>query len=435
MAGIVAAGWGIRQFLVAFLEWRAIQTARQMNRLRLLRRFSEQLQSTIPHEEIIQWLLDVMVKDFGFAMARLALIHDGNFVLYAPSKGKGAGQEAAPQAQAMVTIVPGSDSPLFRAAESGKVVFSGRSGGTHRGIFVPLKTQQKVIGVLLAVSGPTEPEREQIETLMIIAAQAGLAIANAQNYAAARRAQAELLDQEHELKEAEETLIQTVRLSALGELSLSVAHELNNPMTVILGLIQLARKRPGTSGPTGENLGIMEEASQRCRKIVSDLLAYSNWEDPERIQLDVNEVIQRVVAMLNPELLGLGIECHLLLSPQPLYIHANREQMEEVIMNLLVNAREAMPQGGLLLVQTQISDGGHWLTISVKDTGTGIPADITDKIFEPFFTTKKEAGTGLGLAICHEVIRRHQGSIQVNSRINEGTEFLISLPRLQGVGA
>ena len=232
-------------------------------------------------------------------------------------------------------------------------------------------------------------------------------------------------------KELEQQLIASGRLISLGEVTASMAHEFNNPLGIIIGFIEdlLSAKRP--SDPDFHSLQIIDEEAKRCKKIVQDLMEYSRPKNAEMAPTNIVNVIDRTLKMVENHLYKQKIEAVTTIDPSLPRIHADSQQLAQVLVNLFLNAIDAMPNGGKLTIAAQIATRDHTppaLVLSVADSGIGIEKDFLPKIFQPFYTAKKRRGLGLGLPICERIVNNHGGSIEVKSRHGEGTTFTIYLP-------
>jgi len=242
----------------------------------------------------------------------------------------------------------------------------------------------------------------------------------------------------------EEQLRQAQKMEAIGQLAGGVAHDFNNMLTVILGHLGLLRENPNIAKDIAESLSEISAAANRAAKLTSQLLAFSRRQVLSTSALDVNEVVTHLTKMLR-RILGEHVSMQLDFAPEQLTFQGDAGLMEQVLVNLAVNARDAMPEGGTLKITTRTvttvppSTSEHsasgqpvaYVRLSVGDTGTGIPPEIRDKIFEPFFTTKEVGrGTGLGLATVFGIVQQHNGWIEVESEPGHGATFHIFLPRL-----
>jgi PAS domain S-box-containing protein len=229
-------------------------------------------------------------------------------------------------------------------------------------------------------------------------------------------------------KEMEERLRQAQRLEAVGRLAGGVAHDFNNLLQAALGLTQFARVHGEDLATSEERLEELEELLRRGAQLTQQLLLFSRREEPKVERFDVNHVI-RDTAKLLKRLLPANVALKLQLGRERLFVSADRGQIGQVWMNLAVNAADAMPTGGDLIVRSG-REGDHHVWFSVADTGHGIPDDIRERIFEPFFTTKSaHSGTGLGLAVVHGIVTQHGGRVEVTSASGQGATFRVLLPR------
>ena len=233
-----------------------------------------------------------------------------------------------------------------------------------------------------------------------------------------------------ELEKAQASLRRAERLSALGRLSAAVAHEINNPLTGILGLLELIREdcpADCTINPhLHQDLEKVNRQMEAIAQLARQLRDFSKPPRQERRPVVLNQVVQEVLHLVGRELQKRHIEVIRELDPELPPVEASPEQMSEVLLNLVINAQDAMPEGGQLRIRTWAQDGRVHLQVS--DTGSGIPPEVQEHVFEPFFTTKGEQGTGLGLSICYSIVQDHGGEIQLESQVGRGSTFTVLLP-------
>ncbi|MCA9154356.1 MAG: response regulator [Planctomycetales bacterium] len=244
-----------------------------------------------------------------------------------------------------------------------------------------------------------------------------------------------------ESRRLKERLTQTQRLESLGQLAGGVAHEFNNLLQAIKGYTSLAMQELPEDAQAMDDLQQVVRAADRAAAITSQLLRFSRRDSIQRCNVDFNATIQMLAKMMRP-LLGEGVELVLDLADEIGSIHADSGMLEQVLMNLCLNARDAMPHGGQLRIMTQrvLIDGdgtscpagirpGFYAMLGVQDTGCGIPREVQRRVFEPFFTTKEVGkGTGLGLAAVYGVIQKHGGTIAFESEPGQGSTFKVLLP-------
>jgi two-component system NtrC family sensor kinase len=223
------------------------------------------------------------------------------------------------------------------------------------------------------------------------------------------------------------------RLATIGILAAGVAHELNEPLANILGFAQLAMKCSGLPEQALQDIGKIESVSLQAREIITKLLAFARQLPPEKTLVDLNEVVEGALFFFKSRCEKEGVEVTCASAPRLPPIAADAAQLNQVLVNLIVNALQAMPRGGLLSVGTG-TDGDRVL-LSVQDNGTGMEKDTIEKLFVPFFTTKDVGeGTGLGLPVVHGIVTSHGGSIDVQSRVGEGSRFEIRFPAASDPG-
>ncbi len=226
----------------------------------------------------------------------------------------------------------------------------------------------------------------------------------------------------------QEQLRHADRLATIGQLSAGVAHELNEPLGNILGFAQLIKKCPGLPEQSGQDVDKIVKASLHAREVVKKLMLFSRQMPTKKTQVNLNQVIEESLYFLESRCAKEGIKLVRLLTPDLPEVTVDPSQLTQVLVNLVVNAIQAMPDGGTLTVQT-ITHGEEKVLLIVEDTGIGMSKDVMKQIFIPFFTTKNVSqGTGLGLAVVHGIINSHGGSIKVESKVGYGTKFTIQIP-------
>jgi two-component system NtrC family sensor kinase len=230
-------------------------------------------------------------------------------------------------------------------------------------------------------------------------------------------------------RELETTLAQQGKMASLGVLSSGVAHEINNPLGVILGYAAYLEKKLDPDDPNLKYIQEIKRESKRSKKIVQDLLSYSRVPRPSPEKVDLNSLLDQIVefASQHPELATTAFEKDL--APDVGTIAADADQLRQVAINLIFNAGAAMPEGGKVTVGTRKRDDTR-VEMWIKDTGVGMTEEVRERIFEPFFTTRPQ-GTGLGLAIARQIVERHRGSIEVETAPGQGTTVRVVLPSVQ----
>ncbi|MFZ1491949.1 MAG: cache domain-containing protein [Candidatus Competibacter denitrificans] len=227
-------------------------------------------------------------------------------------------------------------------------------------------------------------------------------------------------------KELESTLAQQNKMASIGVLSSEVAHEINNPLGVIMGYAAHLENKMNPEDPHFRFIQQIKRESKRCKTIVQDLLSYARVPRPVRVATDLNELLAQIVDFATHHTDLEGVTVSTALAPQLPPVELDGDQIRQVAMNLMLNAAGAMSAGGRLVVATTLNEAG-WIDISFQDTGSGIAPEHLEKIFEPFFTTKQR-GTGLGLAITKTIVEQHGGQLAVASTVGQGTTVTVSLP-------
>ena len=274
----------------------------------------------------------------------------------------------------------------------------------------PLRdSRQRVLGCLFTLNDITE--RKQAEDVL-------------------RQSEEQLRQQTQEL---EQQLIASGRLVSLGEITASMAHEFNNPLGIILGFTQDLLSEIDPSGPYHRSLKIIDEEAKRCEKIIQDLLQFARPKSTDLCPTNVKQVIEKTMGLITNHLYKQKIEANLEVEEQLPKVYADPQELEQVLVNLYLNAIDAMPDGGTLTVRAK-PEAAQEVCISVSDTGFGIGPEELPRIFQPFFTAKKKRGLGLGLPICNRIIKNHNGRIEVRSRVGQGTTFEIYLPMAEPTG-
>jgi two-component system NtrC family sensor kinase len=242
-----------------------------------------------------------------------------------------------------------------------------------------------------------------------------------------------------ELEKAQASMIQMEKMASIGKLSATVAHEINNPLAGVLTYAKLISKMcnkecisPEDKASMEKYLSIIKNETGRCGDIVKNLLLFSKKTGGDFRMEHLDTIVDNSLQLIDHHLKIQGITLVKEFNQVNDEIFCDANQVQQALIALYVNAVEAMPKGGILTVKTDSINEGCTARIFVSDTGPGIPEEVKSRIFEPFFSTKMDGkGVGLGLPVVYGIIKRHKGSIQVISKINQGTTFIISLPREQ----
>jgi len=240
-----------------------------------------------------------------------------------------------------------------------------------------------------------------------------------------------------ELRRTQANIVQMEKMISLGTLAATVAHELNNPLEGVLTYAKLLKRKMNSGTLNADDisemqkeLSIIADETARCGNIVKNLLLFSRQKVGEMTRVDVRTIVEQSVKLIDHHLKMHNIKLATALGAIPVLIPCDQNQIEQALLAIEINAVEAMPEGGTLRIEIQESELADEVIISISDSGIGISEEDLPHIFEPFFTTKSDGkGTGLGLAVVYGIIERHNGTIEVQSNLHEGTTFALSLPK------
>jgi signal transduction histidine kinase len=378
---------------------RKIQELEEVNRglsarssqLESLHHIGELITSQLNLQALATEVLPSLAKSFGFAEIEVSLL--------------GAGAAEGTRLEPAISDARRMDSP-------------GDGGGV---IEVPMMIQGRTTGRMrarLASSGMPSEDAEQV--LRIVASQVAVAAENARLYEGLQR-------QMEELRNTEAQLVQSAKLAAIGELAANVAHEINNPMTSILGYTTLLYEETEPSSPRKETLKLIQNESLRIREIVRALLDFSRQRDFAMELVDTRQAVKDTLALIQRHALLSNCKIVEQYHDRLPLVEIDVPQCKQVFLNLVTNALDAMPHGGTLTVTVGQADDA--IRIEFADTGAGIPEANLSRIFEPFFTTKPAVkGTGLGLSVSLGIVQAHGGTIEVQSEAGKGSRFTVVLP-------
>jgi PAS domain S-box-containing protein len=278
---------------------------------------------------------------------------------------------------------------------------------------------------LLAVLDATDkmPRTFSPEDIALLERFAPLAAAALEN----NRLVNDLQQQMEQLKATQSQLVQAAKLAAVGELAAGVAHELNNPLTSVLGFAELSLTSPEVSSTLRHDLEVIAREAGRARDIVRNLLDFARQTRPQRLPADVNHIFRQTLDLIRQHIEKSGVVITEDYGSDVGILTLDGGQIKQVFLNLITNAAQAMPKGGSLSLRTFRQ--GNEVAVSVSDTGQGIAPEILDRIFDPFFTTKAAGeGTGLGLSVSLGIVQEHGGRISVESQVGRGSTFIVWLP-------
>ncbi len=283
---------------------------------------------------------------------------------------------------------------------------------------LPLTLESNIVGIIrILFTEKREFCEEELDFLVSIAEQCATAI-DKERLIEAQRSQYDHL------------ALQTEKLSALGRMAASIAHEINNPLAgILLYSTNLAKKVP-KEGPLKKGLEIITNETIRCKTIIEELLEFSQDKEPKKTLNNINDIVEKALSILDNEfrLQHITVEKDLSREMQKMLLDMNL--MEQVFVNIVLNAIEAVKDKGVITISSQMMPNQLHGRIEIADNGCGIPQENLGKIFEPFFSTKKK-GTGLGLALSYGIVQNHQGTIKVLRKEGGGTRFIIEIPVAQ----
>jgi signal transduction histidine kinase len=298
--------------------------------------------------------------------------------------------------------------------------------GVNTIMMVPLWQSNTLTGLLTVVNkkGGSSFDKHDLRLFTVFGNLAGAALQNASLYT-------DLREKMQELKSAQQQLIHSSKMAAIGELAANVAHEINNPLTSVLGYTTYLLKSIELAESPRRMLGMMEQETLRVRKIIRNLLDFSrkkpSWMKPSDLLMPIKETIALVQGMAESSFVRVVEEY----PAAPVLVNMDHDEIKQVFINLAYNALQAMPSGGEFRVRLSMKQGNQ-AVVEFGDTGIGIAPENLDKIFEPFFSTKGNGdGTGLGLSISYRIIQNHGGTIEAASHVGQGTVFSVTLPLYQ----
>ena len=304
-------------------------------------------------------------------------------------------------------------------------------------VALPLTAEQSMLAAMLLARPAHDPFSEaEMEFLRALSEHISLAARHVKLHEDLQAAY-------RQLQERQQAALRQERLAAVGQLAAGVAHEFNNILTIIQGYASLLLSRTPPQQPQATSLRHILDGTERASRLVNQLLAFSRQQMLQPEPVDFNQVVERVGRMLD-QTVEENVRVHLQLAPDLPRVAADAGMLEQIVLNLAINARDAMPQGGDLVIRTalvEVGPGsehrhpearpGRFVCLTVADTGCGMDAQTLSRLFEPFFTTKDVGkGTGMGLATVYGIVKQHQGWIEVESHPGQGSTFRVLLPAL-----
>jgi len=232
----------------------------------------------------------------------------------------------------------------------------------------------------------------------------------------------------------QDQLHRSSKVAFMGELAAGIAHEINNPLGIILGFVQDILDEIPLNDPLIEPIKIIEKETARCVNVVKNLLDFARLKPPERIPVDIVELLESSIVLLTPRIKKNKVSIKRNFEMEPPSIKVDPQLIQQVFLNIMINAVQAMPDAGVLTLgialvsKAQLQKPGDWIRITISDTGIGISEKNIHRVFDPFFTTKGSKGTGLGLAVCQRIMEDHKGKIEIENRKGAGTICSLYFP-------
>ncbi len=406
---------------------------RSNRHLEILHTVAETVSRSLDVDEVLRTALDALTHVTGHESSSLHLISPDGKALYLHGE-----RGLSPSLREVNRMLPVGEGVIGRVAATGETFFvsdAASSEHTYSGaraavkkegvrgfVCVPIHSRGRILGTLALGRTTMAPFNEREVTLLEATAdQIGIALDNARLYS-------ELQRQFEELKRAQAQLVHAEKLSAVGELASGVAHEINNPLTTILGQVYLLLDREGMDGYAREKLTIIGQETSRAARIVQNLLLFARRYTPERRPCLLSDQVRRVLDLKAYQLDQDKVSVVTDFGPCP-PVWADENQIQQVLLNLVQNAHQAMlKQARERVLTVRVVAEPKKARVEVLDTGPGIPDDVLPKIFDPFFTTKPPGeGSGLGLSVSYGIVTEHGGTLRAENRPEGGARFIVEL--------
>jgi two-component system NtrC family sensor kinase len=402
--------------------------------LKILHTVAETVSRSLDVDEVIRTALDALTHVTGHEMSSLHLLSPDGQTLYLHGE-----RGLSSSLREVNRELPIGDGVIGRVAATGETFFvhdAATSPHTFeraravvqreriRGfVCVPIHSRGRILGTLALGRQTDTPFNEhEVALLEATADQIGIALDNARLYS-------ELARQFEELKRAQAQLVHAEKLSAVGELASGVAHEINNPLTTILGQVYLVLDRDDIDGSVRDKLEIIGAETSRAARIVQNLLVFARRYTPERRPCLLADQVRRVLDLKAYQLQqdGIAVSTEFLTCPP---VWADENQIQQVLLNLVQNAHHAMAkQTGTRVLTLRVASDTTSACVEVLDTGPGITPEALTKVFDPFFTTKAPGeGSGLGLSVSYGIVTEHGGTLRAENRPDGGARFVMALP-------
>ena len=432
--------------LVEYGRLREEAEARARN-LGLIHEVVQQVIGLSDKKEMAQITADLLAQYFAYELAGVMLVGDN---LASPILGFGGSRRS------LVQRALGNEDFIVSAGITGHVFNTGESvlindtsqnklykelqGWDARSeLCVALKDGGRILGIIDVESSQTNAfTNNDLLAMESLAGVLATVVSSADQYQRLqetvhqlRAAQVELRARMVAQQDTETRLVQAAKLAAVGEMAAGIAHELNNPLTTVTGFTELVLDDIPEDAPHRADMEMVLREAHRARDVVRRLLDFARQGERVRAKSDMNEIVEDVLALTKHLIHTSGVHLNIWLGKDLPWVSVDANQMKQVFLNLIHNALQAMPAGGVLDVQTTLrkKDDRSWVTVSIKDSGVGIDPQNKERVFEPFFTTRgNSGGTGLGLSVTYGIVTDHGGTIELESKPGAGSIFTVWLP-------
>jgi signal transduction histidine kinase len=402
--------------------------------LQILHTVAQTVGRSLDVDEVLRTALDALTHVTGHEISSLHLLsEDGTTLHLHGARGMSPAlrevNRTLPVGEGLIgrVVATGATLRIDHVAENPQLFTPAkgvvRQEGMRGFVCVPIHSRGRILGTLSLGRQTQEPfDDREVALLEATADQIGIAIDNARLYSETRR-------QLEDLRRAQAQLVHAEKLSAVGELASGVAHEINNPLTTILGQTQLLLADRNLPDDLRARLTVVAEETTRAARIVQNLLLFARHYPPERRPCSLVQQVERILSLKGFQLQQDDIRVATRLAACP-PVWADENQIQQVLLNLVQNAHQAMTrQAGERVLTLEVGADDGWARIAVMDTGEGIPPEMLPRIFDPFFTTKPPGdGSGLGLSVSYGIVAEHRGRLRAENRPGGGTAFIVELP-------
>ncbi|MBN1303198.1 MAG: GAF domain-containing protein [Anaerolineales bacterium] len=422
------------------------ETESRARNLGLIHDVVQQVIGLTNKREVAQITADLLAQYLGYELAAVLLADDDGMLTIGGFGGASAAlvMDALARFQNPIGGITGyvlstGKSLIVNDVSQNKIYQPVEGWDAQSELCVALKDDNRILGLIDVESSKRNAFSHN--DLMALESMAGILVGvvfSADQYQKLRATIEQLRITQDELqtrieaqRAAENRLVQAAKLAAVGEMAAGVAHELNNPLTTVSGFTELVLEDLPEDCSQRSDLELVLKEARRARDVVRRLLDFARQSESMHARADLNEIIDDVITLSNHYVHTSGVQLTTDLDPKLPWVSMDRNQIKQVLLNLVHNALQAMPSGGDMRIQTYVSrqDGKDWACIRIWDTGMGISPKDRDRIFEPFFTTRSGVGgTGLGLSVSYGIITNHGGFIEVDSEPGEGSKFTVWLP-------